>query len=157
MSHYRGALVGTLCLMASASQVACTRASESAPPRPAGSSGSAVDDDLKGVAKATEKAAKDIGHATVDLGEKARKSLADETSKAGANGQDAWLTTKVKSELAKEGFDPVSVHVDTDGKAVTLSGTVGSATEARKAENVAKAVDGVVAVKNHLFVKPAGR
>ncbi|HEX3693923.1 MAG TPA: BON domain-containing protein [Polyangia bacterium] len=108
------------------------------------------------MAKATEKAAKDIGHATVGLGEKAGKSLDDATDKAGASGQDTWITTKVKSELTKEGFDPVHVHVDTDSKAVTLSGTVGSATEAQRAANVAKAVSGVVAVRNHLFVKPAG-
>jgi osmotically-inducible protein OsmY len=135
--------MGVVCLMAAASLVACTRASESAP-RATGSAGGAVDDDVKGVAKATEKAAKDIGQATVDLGEK-----------AGVSGQDAWITTKVKSELTSDGFDPVSVHVDTDSKAVTLSGTVESATKARRAVEVAKAVNGVVAVKDHLFVKPA--
>ncbi|HSZ81319.1 MAG TPA: BON domain-containing protein [Polyangia bacterium] len=140
--------------MAAASLVACTRAPESAP-RATGSAGGTVDDDVNGVAKATAKAAKDIGQATVDLGQKAGKGLEDVTSKAGVSGQDAWITTKVKSELASDGFDPVSVHVDTDSKAVTLSGTVESATKARRAVDVAKAVKGVVAVNNHLYVKPA--
>jgi osmotically-inducible protein OsmY len=106
------------------------------------------------VAKATEKAAKDVGHATSDLAEKAGKGLEDATNKAGVTGQDAWITTKVKSELASKGFDPLHVHVDTDAKAVTLSGTVESGARAEEAVGLAKAITGVVAVKNHLFVKP---
>jgi hyperosmotically inducible protein len=116
-----------------------------------------VGEDVKGVAKATEKAAKDIGHATVDLGDKARKSLNDITNKAGGGGQDAWITTMVKSELTRVGLDPLHVHVDTDGKVVTLSGTVESAAEARKAVSAARTVKGVLGVQNHLFVKPAQR
>jgi osmotically-inducible protein OsmY len=140
------------CLMMSASLVACTRASESSAPRPPGSP---VDDDVKGVAKATEQTAKDIGHATAAFGDKAQKGLEDVTTKAGVSGQDTWITTKVKSELVSEGFDPLRVHVDTDGKTVTLSGTVDSTANAQKAVHVAEAVTAVVAVKNHLFVRPA--
>ena len=114
-------------------------------------------DDVKGVAKATEKAAKDIGHATVDLGDKARKSLEGATSEAGGRGQDAWITTKVKSELTRVGLDPLHVHVDTNAEVVTLSGTVESAAEARQAVSAAKAVTGVLGVQDHLFVAPAAR
>jgi hyperosmotically inducible protein len=114
-----------------------------------------VGEDVKGVAKATEKAAKDIGHATVDLGDKAGKRLEDVTNKAGEGGQDVWITTKVKSELTRVGLDPLHVHVDTNGKVVTLSGTVESAAEARKAVSAAKDVKGVLGVQDHLFVKPA--
>jgi hyperosmotically inducible protein len=155
MSRSRRALVGVACAMAAASFVACTRSSGSAEPPSSGSARSSVDDDVKGVAKATEKTAKDVGHATADLAEKAGKGLEDVTSKAGVSGQDAWITTKVKSELAGDGFDPLHVHVDTDAKVVTLSGTVESGTKAQRAVAVAKAVNGVVSVKNHLFVKPA--
>jgi hyperosmotically inducible periplasmic protein len=118
----------------------------------AGRSGSTVDEDVQGVAKASEKAAKDIGQATVDLGDKARKNLEDVTNKAGDRGQEAWITTKVKSELTRIGLDPLQVHVDTDGKVVTLSGTVDSAADVRKAVSVAKAVKGVLGVRDHLFV-----
>jgi hyperosmotically inducible protein len=116
-----------------------------------------VGEDVKDVAKATEKAAKDLGHATGDLGDKARKSLDDVSNKAGGGGQDVWITTKVKSELTRAGLDPLHVHVDTDGKVVTLSGTVESAADARKAVSAAKAVTGVLGVQDHLFVKPAPR
>jgi hyperosmotically inducible periplasmic protein len=157
MNRFRRALVGAACLIASATVVACTRASEGTSSRSAGAAGSTVGEDMKGVAKATEKAAKDIGHATTDLGDKARKGLEDATNQAGGGGEDAWITTKVKSELTRDGLDPLHVHVDTGGKVVTLSGTVESAAEARKAVGVAKAVKGVLAVQDHLFVKPAQR
>src|SRR5579862_2453633 len=155
MSQFRRALVGAACLIASASLVACTRASEGTSPGPAGSGGSTVGEDVNSVAKATEKAAKDIGHATVDLGDKARKGLEDVTNNASGGGEDAWITTKVKGELTRVGLDPLHVHVDTVGKVVTLSGTVESAAEARKAVSAAKAVKGVLGVQDHLFVKPA--
>jgi len=116
-----------------------------------------VGEDVKGVAKASEKTAKDIGQATVDLGDKARKSLEDVTNKAGGGGQDAWITTKVKSELTRVGLDPLHVHVDTDGKVVALSGTVDSAADVRKAVSAAKAVRGVLGVRDHLFVTPVQR
>lgn len=147
----------SVCLIASASLAACTRVPESTSSGSAGSAGSTVGDDVKGVAKASEKAAKDIGHATVDLGDKARKSLEDATDKAGGEGQGAWITTKVKGELTRVGLDPLHVHVDTAGQIVTLSGTVESAADARKAVSAAKAVKGVLGVKDHLFVNPAQR
>jgi hyperosmotically inducible protein len=142
------------CLLASALLVACTRPSDSPAPSPADGAGRRVGDDVKGVARATEKAAKDVGHATAELAEKAGKSLEGATNKAGAGGQDAWITTKVKSQLASEGFDPLHVHVDTNDKVVTLSGQVDSATKAQQAASVARAIQGVAAVSNHLFVKP---
>ena len=157
MSQLRRFLLGAAYLIASASLLACTRASEGTTSRSAGGAGSTVGEDVKGVAKATEKAAKDLGHATADLGDKARKSLEDATNHAGGGGQDAWITTKVKSELTRVGLDPLHVHVDTDGNVVTLSGTVESAAEARKAVSAAKDVKDVLGVQDHLFVKPAQR
>ncbi len=114
-------------------------------------------EDVKGVAKASEKATEDIGHAAVDLGDRARKNLEDVANEAGGGGQEAWITTKVKSELTHVGLDPLHVHVDTDGKVVTLSGTVGSAADRRRAVSAAKAVSGVLGVQDHLFVDPAKR
>jgi len=141
--------------MAWAWLVGCRRAPEGSAQEPAGRAGSPVSGDLKDVAKATEKTAKDIGHASVDLADKAGKGLKDATNKASVNSQDAWITTKVKGELTSAGFDPVHVHVDTGDKVVTLSGTVKSSTEAQKAVSLAKAVAGVGGVKDHLFVKPS--
>ena len=154
MSRSRRSWIGGACLIALASLVACARAPETPSSGSGGSSGITVGEDVKGVARASEQTAKDIGRATVDLGDKARRGLEDVTNKAGVGGEDAWITTKVKSELARVGLDPLHVHVDTDGKVVALSGTVDSTADVRKAVSVAKDVKGVLGVRDHLFVKP---
>jgi osmotically-inducible protein OsmY len=130
---------------------ACKRAPEERPH----ASGQAVRDDVKDVARTTEKAAKDIGHAAVGAVEKAGQAVSGAGDKVGAGSQDAWITTKVKSELASKGLDPLRVHVDTDGKVVTLSGTVDSTAERDKAVALARAVKDVASVTDHLFVGPA--
>jgi osmotically-inducible protein OsmY len=114
---------------------ACQRASGER----ARSSDNPVREDVKDVVRSTEKAAKDVGHVV------------------GAGSQDTWITTKVKSELGSNGFDPLRVHVDTDGKVVTLSGTVETAAERDRAVALARAVKDVVSVTDHLFVGPARR
>lgn len=156
--RFHNALTATVFLIASAS-LGCKRPSEGSAPAPAPEKRTrdTVGDDVKGVARATEKAAKDIGHATVDLADKAGKDLDEVKNNAGADGQDAWITTRVKSELTSDGFDPLHVHVDTGAKIVTLSGTVESAAKEKRAVSLTKAVSGVVGVKDHLFVKPTQR
>ena len=109
------------------------------------------------MAKEADKAAKDIGRATVDLADRAGKRIGEVTNQAGAGGDDVWITTKVKSELTTQGFDPLHVHADTADKVVTLSGTVETAADERRAVTLAKAVKGVVKVEDHLFVKPDRR
>lgn len=119
--------------------LAALPACQRAPEEKAHPSNNAVREDVKEVARTTEKAAKDVGHAV------------------GAGSEDAWITTKVKSELAGKGFDPLRVHVDTDGKVVTLSGTVESAGERDRAVALARAVKDVASVTDHLFVGPTRR
>jgi hyperosmotically inducible protein len=139
-----------------ASLASCTRSHESAPTGFAGAAGG-VRDGVKGVAKATESAAQDIGRATADLADRAGKRLEGAVNEAGETGTDAWITTKVKSELTAKGFDPLHVHVDTADHVVTLSGTVETAKDAAAAVTLAKAVTGVSGVQDHLFVKPSQR
>src|SRR5882757_2075634 len=123
-------IVGAVLLLAALP--ACQRA----PGERARSSDNAVREDVKEVARNTEKAAKDVGHAV------------------GAGSQDAWITTKVKGELGGKGFDPLRVHVDTDDKVVTLSGTVETAAARDQAVALARAVKDVARVTDHLFVGP---
>ncbi len=149
-------LIAVACLVAWTS-LGCSRGGESPAPRPSGEPRSVVADDVKDVGKATQKAAKDIGRATVDLADKAGRRVEDATNKAAAGGEDAWITTKVKTALTGEGLDALHVHVDTKGKVVTLSGTVDSAAHRAKAVQVARGVDGVVDVKDHLFVNADAR
>ena len=130
-------------------------ACERAPEEKARSSDNAVHEDIKDVARTTEKAAKDIGHAAVGAADKAGQGIGEAADKAGAGSEDAWITTKVKSELSSKGLDPLRVHVDTDGKVVTLSGTVASPADREKAVGLARSVKGVASVTDHLFVGPA--
>jgi hyperosmotically inducible protein len=113
-----------------------------------------VRDDVRQLARATGKTAEDLGHATVEATNKAGQQVGDAAKKAGAGGEEAWLTTKVKAELARESFDPLRLHVDTEGKVVTLSGSVESAARREKAVALAKHVEGVARVSDHLFVQP---
>jgi osmotically-inducible protein OsmY len=76
---------------------------------------------------------------------------------AGTGMPDAWITTKVKLALfTTEGVPATDVNVDTiDGK-VTLHGSVATAGEKAKAQDAARAVQGVQDVRNLLqIVKPS--
>lgn len=145
-------LVGPALLVALAG-VGCRRSADTRATGGGAGGNTVVHDDLGDVGRATQKTAKDIGHATIEVANKAGDDLKNATHEAAASGDDAWITTKVKSALTSEGFDPVHVHVDTDGKVVTLSGTVESNAKKEKAVGLAKGVTGVVDVKDHLFVK----
>ncbi|WP_413735370.1 molecular chaperone OsmY [Sodalis sp. RH21] len=64
---------------------------------------------------------------------------------------DTAITSEVKAKLLADSLVPSrTVKVETTGGVVQLSGTVKSANEAARAENVTKAVDGVKSVKNDL-------
>jgi osmotically-inducible protein OsmY len=154
-SFHRQAAVALASLILSA-PIGCSRTREPAPgAAAAGQSGNAMDEDVRQLARSTEKTAKDLGHATTEALDKAGQHLDEAAKKAGAGGEDAWLTTKVKAELVREGFDPLRVHVDTDHKLVTLSGTVESAARREKAVALATHIEGVGSVTDHLFVQPA--
>jgi hyperosmotically inducible protein len=68
---------------------------------------------------------------------------------------DSLITTKVKSKLvgdmALKGF---TIKVDTDNGVVKLGGTVDSATQKARAEEVTRGTDGVKSVINDIGVKP---
>ena len=68
---------------------------------------------------------------------------------------DATLTTKVHTAPANDvGMRTMySINVDSDKGIVTLKGSVDSEDTKRRAEDVAKRVSGVSAVKNELRVK----
>jgi hyperosmotically inducible periplasmic protein len=71
--------------------------------------------------------------------------------------KDATLTAKVKSALAADvGLSTVSINVDSSGNTVTLKGNVDSADKKKRAEEVARKVDGVATVRNELTVKSGG-
>ncbi|MBK8738482.1 MAG: BON domain-containing protein [Betaproteobacteria bacterium] len=69
--------------------------------------------------------------------------------------KDSVITTKVKAKLAEEKLSSlVKISVDTDDKGmVNLGGTAASKAAADKAVAIARAVEGVKSVENHIAIK----
>jgi hypothetical protein len=73
----------------------------------------------------------------------------------GAGLNDGWLWVKTRFDLAAaDDLRDSTINVDVDKEVVTLTGTVASAPQKTRAEQVAKAVEGVKSVKNMLKVQP---
>jgi len=68
--------------------------------------------------------------------------------------EDTVITTKIKSELAEEKLSSlVKIEVDTNHKGqVTLSGTAPSQQARDKAVSIARSVEGVKSVENHIRI-----
>jgi hyperosmotically inducible protein len=78
----------------------------------------------------------------------------DPNTKSSQPVTDTVITTKVKTELAKDDQTKAR-HIDVETKdgVVHLSGLVDSDMEKQKAEADAQSIDGVISVKNSLKVK----
>ena len=75
----------------------------------------------------------------------------------GSGVNDGWLWVKTRFDLAAaDDLRDSTINVDVDNAVVTLSGTVASAAQRTRAEQVAKAVDGVKSVRNQLKVSASG-
>jgi osmotically-inducible protein OsmY len=99
------------------------------------------------------KIAKLIAASTVSLALMTGTAFAGDTKE---KVDDAWITTKVKTDLAKDSATKAhDIHVNTKSGVVVLTGTVASEAEKEKAEANAKSVKGVVNVENQLRVAAA--
>jgi len=73
--------------------------------------------------------------------------------KVGTGANDTWLWIKTRFDLAAaDDLRDSTINVDVDNDVVTLSGTVASASQKARAEQIAKAVEGVKSVRNQLRV-----
>ncbi|NTV11579.1 MAG: BON domain-containing protein [Zoogloea sp.] len=76
-------------------------------------------------------------------------------TRAGQALDDTAITTKVKAALlGKKGINATDISVSTSQGRVTLTGSVPSA-QIRRAEDIVRAVDGVVSVDNRLVASTA--
>jgi hyperosmotically inducible protein len=92
--------------------------------------------------------------------EKNKQSYAEQAKEAGrtigSGLDDGWIWVKTRFDLAAaDDLRDSTINVDVDNNVVTLSGTVGSAEQKKRAEEVTKSVEGVKAVKNTLKVEAA--
>jgi len=75
----------------------------------------------------------------------------------GSGVNDGWLWVKTRFDLAAaDDLRDSTINVDVDNAVVTLTGTVASAAQKTRAEQVAKSVEGVKSVRNQLKVSPSG-
>jgi hyperosmotically inducible protein len=73
---------------------------------------------------------------------------------AGQNVDDATITASVKTKLVGDrAANLTRVDVDTTNRVVALNGVVESAEQKRRAEELAKQVDGVRRINNNLQVQ----
>ena len=75
----------------------------------------------------------------------------------GTGVNDGWLWVKARYELAAaDDLRDSTINADVNNGVVTLTGTVPTAAQKTKAEQVVKPLDGVKSVKNMLKVAPSG-
>ena len=78
------------------------------------------------------------------------------SSTIGQGANDSWLWFKTRAALlTTSDLRESTINVDVVNDVVTLKGTVATAAQKTKAEQVAKDIDGVKSVKNELKVAPA--
>jgi osmotically-inducible protein OsmY len=77
------------------------------------------------------------------------------TSTIGSGANDSWLWFKTRAALlTTSDLRESTIDVDVENDVVTLRGTVETAAQKSKAEQVAKDIDGVKSVRNQLRVAP---
>jgi osmotically-inducible protein OsmY len=78
------------------------------------------------------------------------------SSTIGQGANDMWLWVKTRASLlGTSDLRESTINVDVVNDVVTLKGTVATAAQKAKAEQVAKDIDGVKSVKNELKVAPS--
>jgi hyperosmotically inducible periplasmic protein len=93
------------------------------------------------------------GRKAGDAADKAGDKIGDAASKSADATADAAVTAKVKTKfLADSSISGLKIDVDTKANVVTLTGTVATAAEKRRAVEVAKETDGVKSVVDRLKV-----
>jgi hyperosmotically inducible protein len=77
--------------------------------------------------------------------------------KIGTGTSDTWLWVKTKYDLAAaDDLRDSTINVDVENGVVTLSGDVANNDQVKKADSIAKSVEGVKSVKNMLKVAANG-
>jgi osmotically-inducible protein OsmY len=85
--------------------------------------------------------------------EMTRKEIEQGGSKIGQGANDSWLWFKTKAALATtDDLRESTINLDVENDVVTLKGSVKTIAQKMKAEQVAKNIDGVKAIKNEIKV-----
>ena len=103
--------------------------------------------------KARERGA-EIGKKAAEVSAKAQQSAEVAATKVKETVEETAITSKIKAKMAlDDSVKSRTIDVSTDGSTVTLSGTVGSTAERRRAVALARETDGVTTVIDRLVVE----
>lgn len=81
------------------------------------------------------------------------KQAKDAGRKIGAGANDLWLWTKTRYDLAAASdLRDSTINVDVENGVITLTGTVATQDQVKRADTIAKAVEGQKGVQNKLKV-----
>jgi osmotically-inducible protein OsmY len=131
-----------------------------------GTSGQDTQNGVEKAATKTKKGAKKVARKTKDgaevVGQETKEGagkVVDKTKaglgKAGSEITDGYIITRVKSRFVNEdALKGSNINVDSDGKVVTLRGTVASEAGRARAIAVAKGTEGVKSVNDQLTIGP---
>jgi len=100
-----------------------------------------------------------MGEMTREEYERNKQTYAEEAKRLGrrigAGANDGWLWTKTRAALAAEdSLRDSTINVDVENEVVTLTGTVANAAQKRKAEEVARGIEGTKNVRSKLTILP---
>jgi osmotically-inducible protein OsmY len=118
----------------------------------------AADKTAEKIDKAADKSAstaQKAGHEAEKVGKQTTAKGKDAVSDVDANINDAWITTKVKTNFIDEdALKGSDINVDSNHHVVTLKGTVPSAAGRTRAVELAKSTKGVTRVVDQLTIAP---
>jgi osmotically-inducible protein OsmY len=107
----------------------------------------------KGV-NATKGAAQTTGEKTKEIAGATAKQTKEVAATTGEAINDSWITTKLKTKFFDETLLKESdIHVETNDRVVTLTGSVASNAAQARAAAIASGTEGVTRVVNQLVVK----
>jgi hyperosmotically inducible protein len=114
----------------------------------------------KGAETGVNKGAEGVGVAA-EKSKEAADTAADKTKEAASKSanavSDTWVTTKVKSKfVGDKGLKGSNIDVSTTGGIVTLTGTVTTEVQKKRAITLAKGIKGVKDVEDKTTVSAAG-
>jgi len=90
-----------------------------------------------------------------DMAREARERASTTGESIGDSLDDAWIHTKIRSQLIADGVFPgSSLNVDVNNNVATLRGSVATAADKTRAGEIARTTEGVKSVRNQLVVKP---
>jgi hypothetical protein len=102
----------------------------------------------------TERKADEVAADARQVGRDARQKMGDAVDTAARKSKDVAITAEVKARLAGDSkLSALAINVDTDGGRVVLHGSAPDTAARTHATELARAVDGVVAVENKLDVQ----